>query len=417
MCILSEDFHNGIVSDKKEKVNIFLDKYHNKIRRFLHIEKIRTMAYNIADIYSVKAAVVRTPRKEHTMQFQNFGPLPSVPSEQQQAADYKKQLQKDVMKASLFLVAVILSVNVLSTLVGVVTGIVTGLVGYLSDGDVTLTSYEELLGSLTFNFFAGYLPMLLCEIAAVLIAVKLFRLPFSRLCGRNQASAGFTVMSMFGCVGIGIIGQVLSILLLSFLELIRFPLYLPELTTDWSDPLGSVLLLVYVCVLGPIAEELVFRGVILKVLQKHGVSFAVIFSAFLFTLFHQNIAQIFLPFLLGVMLALITIRSGSIVPAILAHILNNSLAMVLDVVLPLDNMLFYWIGYIIYAIVMLGLGAIFLILYGGELKPILRWRSPEMKLSKQLITACVHWSTLIVVGIYAVMFIYSTVIELMNRYL
>ena len=349
-------------------------------------------------------------------EFQNFGPLPSRSPEQQQSFDSKKLLQKDVMKTSLFLVAIILAVNAVSLLVGAVTGIVTQLLPHLSEG-ASGVSYEELLNSLTFNFFAGYLPMLICEIAAVLIAVKLFRLPFRRLIGHNQAGAGFTVMSMFGCVGIGIVGQVMSILMLSFLELIRFPLYLPELTTDWSDPLGSVLLLVYVCVLGPIAEELVFRGVILKVLQKHGVSFAVIFSAFLFMLFHQNIAQLFLPFLLGIMLALITVRSGSIVPAILAHILNNSLAMVLDVVLPADNMLFYWIGYIIYAIIMLGLGAIFLILYGGGLKPILTWRSPGMKLSGQLITAAVHWSTLIIVGIYAVTFLYTTVIELLNRYL
>lgn len=134
-------------------------------------------------------------------------------------------------------------------------------------------------------------------------------------------------------------------------------------------------------------------------------------------LFHQNVAQIFLPFLLGIMLALITIRSGSIVPAILAHILNNSLAMVLDVVLPLDNMLLYWIGYIIYAIVMLGLGIIFLILYGDGLKPILKWRSPEMRLSRQLVIAGTHWSTLIVIGIYAAVLVYTMVIELLNRYL
>ncbi|MBQ4051536.1 MAG: CPBP family intramembrane metalloprotease [Oscillospiraceae bacterium] len=350
-------------------------------------------------------------------QFQNFGSLPVLPPEQQRMLSIKKSLQSDVMKASLFLVTIILAVNVLSTLIGIGAGIVSAFIPAVSGGGDLSDVYNELLDSQTFNFFAAYLPMALCEIAAVLIAMKLFRMPFSRIIGHNQAGAGFTVMSMFGCVGIGIIGQVLSILTLAFLELIRFPLYVPELTTDWSDPLGSVLLLLYVCILGPIAEELIFRGVILKLLQKHGVSFAVIFSAFLFMLFHQNVAQIFLPFLLGIMLALITIRSGSIVPAILAHILNNSLAMVLDVVLPLDNMLLYWIGYIIYAIVMLGLGIIFLILYGDGLKPILKWRSPEMRLSRQLVIAGTHWSTLIVIGIYAAVLVYTMVIELLNRYL
>ena len=357
-----------------------------------------------------ETAAAPLPRKEHTMQFQNFGPMPGKTREQQALIDSRKSLRLDVMKASLFLVVIILAVNALSLLSGVAMGI------YMRLTNGTVADYESLMDSLTFNFLAGYLPMMLVELAAVLLAVRLFGLSFRRVLGKNQAGAGFTVMSMFGCVGIGIVGQFASILLLTFLDLIRFPLYLPELSADWSDPLGSVMFLSYACVLGPVLEELIFRGVILKLLQRHGVSFAVIFSAFLFTLFHQNVAQIFLPFLLGVMLALITVRSGSILPAVLAHILNNSLAMALDALLPADNMLFYWLGYLIYAVVMLGLGAIYLILYGGELRPILKWRAPGTELSRQLITAVGHWSTLIALGIYVLTFVYSTVVEIINRY-
>lgn len=347
-------------------------------------------------------------------EFQNFGPMPVIPPEQQAANDVKRSLKKDIMKASLLLVGIIVAVNVLSGIIGGITGLIVSL---SSAGGDPVASFDQLLDSLTFNFFASYLPMILIEFIAVLVAVKAYKLPFGRLFGHNQAGAGFTVMGMFGCVGVGIIGQLVSILLLTILELINFPLYLPELTTDWSDPLGSVLLLSYVCVIGPVLEELIFRGVVLKVLQRHGVSFAVIFSAFLFMLFHQNVAQIFLPFVLGIMLALITVRSGSLWPAIFAHMLNNTLAMVLDAVLPLDNMLFYWIGYIIYAIIMLGLGAIFLILYGNDLKPILTWRSPEMGLGRQLITGVAHWSTLIIMGMYIMTFVINVAVELINRYL
>ena len=276
---------------------------------------------------------------------------------------------------------------------------------------------NSLSGSLTYQFLAGYLPMMLVELAAVLAAVKLFKLPFKRILGQNQLDGRFTALGIFGCIGIGVIGQFISILLLFILELIHFPLYLPELTVDWSQPAGSVLLLLYICLIGPMLEELIFRGVILKLLQKHGVSFAVIFSAILFAIFHQNVAQIFLPLVLGIMLALITIRSGSIVPAILAHIVNNTLSMVLDMVLPLDNAVLYWMGYIIYAVIMLGVGAIFMILYGHELTPILKWRSPEMKLSKQLGTAMIHWPALILLGLYALTFIYSIVLAVVEMYL
>ena len=80
----------------------------------------------------------------------------------------------------------------------------------------------------------------------------------------------------------------------------------------------------YLCVLGPITEELLFRGCVLRAGSHISRKVGVIASALLFGLFHGNIAQFFNTFVMGLVLAYVTVKSRSIIPAIIAHICNNS---------------------------------------------------------------------------------------------
>lgn len=98
-------------------------------------------------------------------------------------------------------------------------------------------------------------------------------------------------------------------------------------------PLGLrlPLVLVVVCV-GPLAEELLFRGVLLSALMRRWpVGWAVGGSSLLFALVHLpglEYQWYALPnlILLAVLLAGLRLRSGSIWPAVLAHGVNNLLA-------------------------------------------------------------------------------------------
>jgi membrane protease YdiL (CAAX protease family) len=91
------------------------------------------------------------------------------------------------------------------------------------------------------------------------------------------------------------------------------------------------LVLVVVCV-GPLVEELLFRGVLLSALMKRWhVGWAVAGSSLLFALIHLPGLQYqwyALPnlILLALLLAGLRLRSGSIWPAVLAHGANNLLA-------------------------------------------------------------------------------------------
>ncbi len=81
------------------------------------------------------------------------------------------------------------------------------------------------------------------------------------------------------------------------------------------------------CVLAPLAEELFFRGYVFHTLMKErGPVWAYLFSAGLFAVLHVNAAATLPIFVLGLILAFIFQRTGSLLPGIIAHGLNNALA-------------------------------------------------------------------------------------------
>lgn len=81
-----------------------------------------------------------------------------------------------------------------------------------------------------------------------------------------------------------------------------------------------------VIVLAPIVEELIFRGVIFSGFQRIYPAFlAILFSAVLFSLFHLNPWQLVPTFLLGLLLGLIRLRTGSLLAAIFIHALHNGM--------------------------------------------------------------------------------------------
>lgn len=91
-------------------------------------------------------------------------------------------------------------------------------------------------------------------------------------------------------------------------------------TVSGDSPTFSMFL--YASVLAPIAEELLFRGYILRSLQPYGKKFAVFASALLFGLFHGNLLQTPYAFLMGLLLGYITVEY-SIGWAVALHMFNN----------------------------------------------------------------------------------------------
>ncbi|MEG1751873.1 MAG: type II CAAX endopeptidase family protein [Clostridia bacterium] len=79
-------------------------------------------------------------------------------------------------------------------------------------------------------------------------------------------------------------------------------------------------------VLPGICEETAHRGLLLNGFKSMGVKKAICISALLFGLMHLNVDQFFYATLLGFLLGFLTIFTGSIIPAMIIHFLNNAIS-------------------------------------------------------------------------------------------
>ena len=99
-----------------------------------------------------------------------------------------------------------------------------------------------------------------------------------------------------------------------------------------GDPLWlKVLIYLYICLIGPIMEELIFRGVLLEGLRKYGNGFGIVMSSVMFGLMHQRFIQCVPAILLGMIFAGMVVKTGSLLPSIFAHVVNNTMSAVMMV--------------------------------------------------------------------------------------
>lgn len=119
----------------------------------------------------------------------------------------------------------------------------------------------------------------------------------------------------------------------------RINLTMPEHSQElfqniMKEPLGYII----IGILAPITEEIAFRGAVLRSLlktfegKKHWI--AISLSAFLFGLIHLNWAQGIHGFALGLILGWMYYRTDSIVPGIVIHWGNNTVAYLMFHLMP-----------------------------------------------------------------------------------
>ena len=89
-------------------------------------------------------------------------------------------------------------------------------------------------------------------------------------------------------------------------------------------------LIAIIAVIPAIFEELTFRGIFLYFLEKKYTFLKVsVVIGLMFGMMHLNVFTFLETALLGILLTMITIRSGSIIPAVVFHFVNNAYSIVL----------------------------------------------------------------------------------------
>lgn len=121
--------------------------------------------------------------------------------------------------------------------------------------------------------------------------------------------------------------------------------------------IGKILFFAEIAILPAIFEELLFRKVMLNGAKKHGTVFAILFTSVMFGMIHMNIPQAINAMLMGIVFAYITIKSGTILPGVILHGINNGLAALL--VMNENNILvnniinYVYIGFVVIGAIIL----------------------------------------------------------------
>ena len=249
----------------------------------------------------------------------------------------EKLLRRDIMMIVLVLFGILaVQAGVVATVVLVATFTSMDFMGIVQETAISGTSDPQAIAESLENsqlFSDSFMDLVM---AAMLIA-SLLSLPMLLILrGRNTFTTDLVAvnqkakpLSIFKALllilGIGAAANLLAIAASPLLEFLGL-----SLTDSLEDSVSGMLLspfgVFYVCLAGPIIEEIIFRGAILNRLSRHGVNFAIVTQALMFGLFHGILFQSFYTFFMGILLGYIALRY-SLKWAMVVHIVNNSVAM------------------------------------------------------------------------------------------
>lgn len=182
-----------------------------------------------------------------------------------------------------------------------------------------IPSQEEIMSSAMGNAW-GYLLAILVGLV-ILMGWKGAGYVTNELWKKKTAMTAGSFLALL-CVFTG--GQILFSLLTQLLSWILTPLGIDitaslEAATGEADTLSMFL---YAGFAAPIAEELLFRGLIQGTLRPYGKRFAIFGSAFLFGMFHGNLVQTPFAFAVGLVLGY-TAETYSLIWSVALHAFNN----------------------------------------------------------------------------------------------
>ena len=145
-----------------------------------------------------------------------------------------------------------------------------------------------------------------------------------------------------------------------FLNLGSEFLGLPDLMQDTFLAMSrNVFGIISITIMAPLVEELLFRGAIQGHLLRKGMNpwVALFIASAIFGIVHMNPVQIPFAFAIGLIFGWLYYRTGSLVPGIVGHFLNNSIACIQMATMSKEDMnttTIEWLGegptYVLFAL-------------------------------------------------------------------
>lgn len=158
---------------------------------------------------------------------------------------------------------------------------------------------------------------------------------------RRMSFRGFKAFRLIIGIILFVAGaQIVSDFLLNFLgcafpgELKKYSELMQQAGLDKAGL--TPVMVIYTAFLGPIAEELAFRGLSLGYFKKAVPSFALanVLQAFLFGFIHLNFLQGVYAFLIGLLLGYVAHKTGSLLLTMVLHICFNGSSFIVELLSP-----------------------------------------------------------------------------------
>lgn len=136
------------------------------------------------------------------------------------------------------------------------------------------------------------------------------------------------ILTFLSACFLGSLAGIISNFIASILDSLFGTGEIPDVIEGTLPPEGEVssywVMFIFVCIIAPVVEELIFRKLLLVPLRKHGDRFAVIITALLFGFYHGNFDQMPYAFVVGLLFGLLAVNTNSVVPCMIVHAVNNT---------------------------------------------------------------------------------------------
>lgn len=255
---------------------------------------------------------------------------PAPPTAEQQAKQIRDTVRTDMGRhGAILLLGQLVSTTVL--FIGIIIITVSLVMNNLSNA-------ADIAGFTQSDMFQNSFGYMLCLAIASLLGNTLVFIPFAKKRGVRPFSTFTggekpTGKFFWGCMLAGLgLNYLWGFIYMGLCAL--FPsISNSNMGMDMSDyDLKTLIVyIVMVCIIAPVTEEFMFRGVLLHSLRRYGDRLAIITTALFFGLLHGNMAQTPMAFILGLVLGYIAVKTGSIWYPILIHFINNTYSTILSI--------------------------------------------------------------------------------------
>lgn len=179
-----------------------------------------------------------------------------------------------------------------------------------------ISKYHEI-----FNYILNFVPLYFVGLPIFLYLSK--RIKSQPIIKSQQKKMGFVsfIAIIPTMLALTYITNFISIFITNIIS--RFtgsPVVNPVTDVLQGNLFGQIL---FVAIIAPILEEIVFRGILINKFRKYGNGIAIFGSAFAFGLFHANLSQMLYSFSVGLLLGLIAVKTGKIIYTIILHAIIN----------------------------------------------------------------------------------------------